>query len=53
MVEFLQKISLFPLVLTLGTWLLGVWLQKKAKSPLCNPILISVILSPRQLYTPE
>lgn len=44
MVEFLESISLFPLVLTVGTYMIGVWLQKKLRSPLCNPILISVIL---------
>ena len=44
MAEILSKVSLFPLVLTLGTFLFGVWLQKKVKSPLCNPILVSVIL---------
>lgn len=44
MAELLAKVSLFPLALTLGTFLFGVWLQKKVKSPLCNPILVSVIL---------
>ena len=44
MAEILSKVSLLPLVLTLGTYLFGVWLQKKVKSPLCNPILVSVVL---------
>ena len=40
----LLEISLFPLVLTLWTYQLGVFLQKKVKSPICNPILVAVIL---------
>ena len=45
MAEYLQNISLFPLVLTLGTYQLGLWCQKKIKSPLCNPLLIATALS--------
>ena len=45
MTEFLQSISLFPLMLTFGTYQLGVWCQKKTRSPLCNPLLIATILS--------
>ncbi len=44
MAEFLAGISLFPIVLTIGAYQVGLWLQKKTKSPLCNPILIAVIL---------
>ena len=35
---------LFPIVLTFGAFQLGLWCQKKWKNPLCNPILIAVIL---------
>ena len=45
MLEYLYEISLFPLVLTIGSFLFGAWLQKKLKSPLCNPILVAVILT--------
>ena len=45
MAEFLESVSLFPLVLSLGTYQIGVWCQKKTKSPLCNPLLIATILS--------
>lgn len=45
MAEFLQSVSLFPLLLTLGTYQVGVWFQKKTKSPLCNPLLIATVLS--------
>lgn len=45
MTEFLQSISLFPLMLTFGTYQVGVWCQKKTRSPLCNPLLIATILS--------
>ena len=45
MAEFLEGISLFPLVLTLGTYQFGLWCQKKTKHALCNPLLIATILS--------
>ena len=44
MAEFLESFSLFPLVLTLGSFQVGLWCQKKWKNPLCNPILIALIL---------
>ncbi len=44
MLEYLYELSLLPLVLTVGSFLFGAWLQKKVKSPLCNPILVAVIL---------
>lgn len=40
----LFSLSLFSIVLTLGAYLFGLWLQKKTKSPLCNPILIAAAL---------
>ena len=44
MAEFLTRIPLFPVVLTIGTFLLGQWCQKKTKLTICNPILIAVAL---------
>lgn len=44
MAEFLENIPLFPVVLTIGTFLFGQWCQKKTKLTLCNPILIAVAL---------
>ena len=44
MAEFLESVSLFPIVLTLGAYQLGLWLRKKWNNPLCNPLLIAVIL---------
>lgn len=44
MAEFLESISLFPLVLTLGAYQVGLWLRKKWNNPLCNPLLIAVVL---------
>lgn len=35
---------LFPVVLTLGAYQIGLWLQKKTKTPLCNPVLIATVL---------
>ena len=44
MAEFLQGITLLPVVLTLGTYLFGLWCRKKWDHPLVNPLLIAVIL---------
>lgn len=43
MTELLRLVSL-PLLLTLGAFQLALLLQRKLKSPLCNPILVSVLL---------
>lgn len=45
MADYLQSVSLLPLVLSLGTYQIGLWCQKKTRSPLCNPLLIATILS--------
>ncbi len=34
----------FWVTLTLGSYLFGLWCQKKTKSTLCNPILIAIVL---------
>lgn len=44
MAEFLESIPLFPIVLTLGAYQVGLWCRKKWKNPLCSPLLIAVIL---------
>ena len=44
MAEFLQNLSLFPLVLTMGAFLFGQWCQKKGKHPLLNPLLIAAVI---------
>lgn len=44
MAEFFEGLSLFPLALTFGAYQIGLWCQKKWKSPLLNPILIAVVL---------
>lgn len=43
MSEFLQ-IGIFPVVLTLAAYQVGLMCQRKLKTPLCNPILIAVVL---------
>ena len=45
MADFLESISLFPVLLTLGTYQFGLWCQKKTRHALCNPLLIATILS--------
>ena len=44
MAEFLENVPLFPIVLTLGAYQVGLWCRKKWNNPLCNPLLIAVIL---------
>ena len=44
MADFFGNISLFPIVLTLGCYQIGLWCQKKWKNPLLNPILIAVLI---------
>lgn len=44
MSDFFSQLIWFPLVLTIGSFQFGLWCQKKWKTPLCNPILISVLL---------
>lgn len=44
MAEFLQGISLLPIVLTLGAYQVGLWCRKKWNHPIVNPLLIAVIL---------
>ena len=44
MADFLPGLSLFSLALTFGAFQVGLWCQKKTKSPICNPILIGAAL---------
>ena len=44
MTEFLESISLLPMVLTLGAYQIGLWCRKKWNHPLVNPLLIAVML---------
>ena len=43
--DLIRNLSMFPLVVTILTYQVGLLLQKKFKSPLCNPLLISIILT--------
>lgn len=45
MADFLGSITLLPLVLSLGSYQIGLWCQKKTGSALCNPLLIATLLS--------
>lgn len=45
MKELLMNSLYFGLVISIGTYLFGIWLKKKIKSPLCNPLLVSIILT--------
>ena len=44
MADFIENVPLLALALTFGAYQFGLWCQKKWKSPLLNPILISVVL---------
>lgn len=40
---FLEESVYFGVLVSLGTYMLGLWLQKRWKSPLCNPLIISIL----------
>ena len=40
----LLSISILPVVLTLVAYKIGQFFQSKLKTPLCNPILVAVVL---------
>lgn len=42
--ELFASISLLPLILTIGAYQVGLWCRKKWDHPVCNPILIAVVL---------
>ncbi len=44
MMQLLNNVPLWALALTFGAYQIGLWCQKKGKSPLLNPILIAVVL---------
>ena len=44
MTEILSGVSLFAVVLTIGAFLFAQWLQKKTGSPLCNPIIVGILV---------
>lgn len=42
--DILISTSLFAFALTLGAYEFGLWLQKKVRNPLCNPLLVSILV---------
>lgn len=42
--DLIREISILPLVVTILAYQAGMLLQKKLKSPICNPLLIAIIL---------
>ena len=42
--DLLREFPMLPLVATIVTFQIGLFLQKKTKSALCNPLLIAIIL---------
>ena len=45
MIESLEHSVYFGVFLSLGTYAIGLVLKKKLRSPICNPLLISVLLT--------
>ncbi len=41
---WILELSLLPLIATILSYQAGLFLQKKLKSPLCNPLLIAIVL---------
>lgn len=44
MLEYLLSLSLLPMALTVGAFMLGAWVQKKTKCVAFNPIIVAVVL---------
>lgn len=44
MPEYLLSLSLLPMALTVGAFMLGAWVQKKTKCVAFNPIIVAVVL---------
>ena len=44
MVDYLVSLSLLPMAITIGAFLLGAWVQKKTRCVAFNPIIVAVIL---------
>jgi len=44
MLEYLLSLSLLPMALTIGAFMLGAWVQKKTGCVAFNPIIVAVIL---------
>lgn len=44
MIDFLGQSGYFSVVLSLCAYGIGLWLKKKTKHPLCNPLLVAVFL---------
>ena len=40
----MNNLTFLPLVITIGAYQIGLFFAKKVKSPLCNPLLIAIIL---------
>lgn len=44
MSEWIQQSTFLGVVLSLLSYEVGLWLQRRVKHPLCNPLLVSVVL---------
>lgn len=44
MLDYLLSLSLLPMALTVGAFMLGAWVQKKTKCVAFNPIIVAVVL---------
>ena len=43
--EFLAESVYMGVMLTIGTYCIGIWLKKKTGWSLLNPLLVSIVLS--------
>ena len=50
MAEFLQSTTLWAVALTLEAYQVALWLRKKGNSPLCNSIVVLVVLVAAVLF---
>ena len=45
MTEFFKASVFFGVLISLASYLLGMWLKKKFKSPIFNPLLVAIVLT--------
>ena len=50
MKEFLNQSVFFGVAISVLTYELGVFLKKKLKWPICNPLLISIVFWSRLIF---
>ena len=53
MTDVILSSPLFGIVLSCGAWCVGLWVQKKTRLVLFNPLIVAVALVAAALYVGE